>query len=51
MLRKYNVEYVYIGKAEKERYAAESLLQFASDSERYKLIYEKDGVSIYQVVQ
>jgi YYY domain-containing protein len=50
LLKKYNVQYVYIGKAEKERYEAESLLKFASDSGRYKLIYERDGVTIYQVI-
>jgi YYY domain-containing protein len=50
LLRKYNVEYVYIGKAEKERYTAESLLKFAGDTERYKLIYEEDGVTIFQVM-
>jgi YYY domain-containing protein len=50
LLREYNVQYVYIGKAEKERYEAGSLLKFDSDSGRYKLIYERDGVTIYQVI-
>jgi len=50
LLRKYNVEYVYVGKLEKEKYPAESLQKFSSDSERYKPIYEKDGVTIYQVL-
>lgn len=50
LLRKYNVEYIYVGKLEKERYPAESLQKFASDSERYKTIYEKDGVTIFQVM-
>jgi YYY domain-containing protein len=50
LLRKYNVEYVYIGKIEKERYEAESLHQFASHPEKYKLIYENQGAVIYQVM-
>ncbi len=50
VLRKYKVEYIYIGGIEKQRYPAESLQKFATDSERYKPIYEKDGVTIYQVV-
>ena len=50
LLRKYDVEYIYVGKVEKEKYPAESLQKFASDSERYKPIYEKDGVVIYQVL-
>ena len=50
LLRKYNVEYVYIGKMEKETYPAESLQKFASDSERYQTVYEKYGVAIYQVI-
>jgi uncharacterized membrane protein len=50
LLRKYNVEYIYVGKLEKERYLAESLLKFASYPERYKLIYENQGVVIYEVM-
>jgi len=50
LLRKYNIEYIYVGKLEKERYPAESLLKFANDSERYTLVYENQGVVIYQVI-
>ncbi len=50
LLRKYNVEYVYVGKMEKETYPAESLQQFASHPEKYKLIYENQGAVIYQVM-
>ncbi len=50
LLRKYNVEYVYIGRVEKERYPAESLLKFAGDPERYTLVYESQGAKIYQVL-
>jgi len=50
LLRKYNIEYIYVGKLEKERYPAESLLKFASNPERYTLVYENQGVVIYQVI-
>jgi uncharacterized membrane protein len=50
LLRKYNVEYIYVGKLEKERYDAEGLLKFASHPEKYKLIYENQGAAIYQVI-
>jgi uncharacterized membrane protein len=50
LLRKYNVEYIYVGKLEKERYEAESLLKFASHPERYTPVYENQGVVIYQVI-
>jgi YYY domain-containing protein len=50
VLRKYKVEYIYIGGIEKQRYPVESLQKFASDPERYQPIYEKDGVTIYQVM-
>ena len=46
---KYNVEYIYVGKLEKERYLAESLQEFASHPEIYTPVYENQGVVIYQV--
>ena len=46
---KYNVEYIYVGKLEKESYLAESLQKFASHPERYTPVYENQGVVIYQV--
>lgn len=55
-LKKYNVEYIYVGAVEKngtsvqKGYSAESLQKFASDSERYKLVYQNQDVSIYQVI-
>jgi len=51
LLRKYNVEYIYVGKLEKERYEAESLLKFGSNRERYTLVFENQGAKIYQVLQ
>ena len=56
LLKKYNVEYIYVGTIEKngtsgqKGYPAESLQKFASDSERYKLVYQNQDVSIYQVI-
>jgi YYY domain-containing protein len=51
LLRKYNVEYVYVGKLEKEKYPAESLQKFTSNPGRYKLVYENQGAKIYLVLQ
>jgi YYY domain-containing protein len=57
LLKKYNVEYIYVGTLEKngtsaqKGYPAESLQKFATDSERYKLVYQNQDVSIYQVIQ
>lgn len=50
LLAEYNVEYIYVGTLERERYGMEGLLKFASYPERYKLIYENMGVEIYQVL-
>jgi uncharacterized membrane protein len=41
---------VYVGKAEVEKYPAESLQKFAGDPERYEPIYQKDGVTIFLVM-
>lgn len=55
LLRKYNVEYIYVGTLEKNGtsgqvgYPAESLQKFASHPERYTPVYENQGVVIYQV--
>lgn len=50
MLEKYNVEYIYVGELEREHYGTESLAKFASQPERYKLVYENAEVSIYAVL-
>jgi YYY domain-containing protein len=49
LLRKYNVEYIFIGKVEKERYSLDSLTEFANHIERYALVYQNQDVEIYQV--
>ncbi|HUU62664.1 MAG TPA: DUF2298 domain-containing protein, partial [Dehalococcoidia bacterium] len=51
LLRKYNVEYVYIGNLEKELYEMEGLQKFAGHLENYDPIYEGEGVSIYRVLE
>ncbi|HUV52593.1 MAG TPA: DUF2298 domain-containing protein [Dehalococcoidia bacterium] len=51
MLEKYNVEYIYVGELEREHYGTESLMKFANQPERYKLVYENAEVSIYQVMR
>ena len=56
LLRKYDVEYIYVGSIERKGtsgqkgYPAESLKKFASHPERYTLVYENQGVSIYKVI-
>ena len=51
MLEKYNVEYIYVGELEREHYGTESLMKFANQPERYKLVYENAEVSMYQVMR
>jgi YYY domain-containing protein len=50
LLAEYDVEYIYVGTLERERYGMEGLLKFASHPERYRLIYENMGVEIYKVL-
>ncbi len=50
LLKKYNVEYIYVGTLEKERYEGEGLLKFASQPETYELVYENRDVEIYHVL-
>jgi YYY domain-containing protein len=50
LIEKYNVEYIYIGSIEREKYESEGLQKFASHPEIYAPVYEKEGVTIYQVL-
>ncbi len=50
LLGKYDVEYIYIGYLEKQRYEEEGLRKFAEYPEEYELVYENQGVKIYQVM-
>jgi len=49
LLRKYDVEYIYIGNLERDTYEKEGMEKFASQPEDYTLIYEGEGVTIYEV--
>jgi YYY domain-containing protein len=49
LLRKYNVEYIYIGTLEQNKYTAEGLQKFDTFKDDYQLIYQNEGVTIYQL--
>jgi len=49
LLNKYDVEYVYVGGVELENYEAEGLQKFTSRPGVYEVVYEADGVTIYEV--
>ena len=49
LLKKYDVKYVYIGAGEREAYESEGLQKFAGHPEDYGLIYDYEGVTIYEV--
>ncbi len=49
LLEKYDVEYIYIGRVEQEKYESDGLQKFAVQPEDYELIYEDEGVTIYRV--
>jgi YYY domain-containing protein len=50
LIEKYNIEYIYVGYIEKQKYGPAGLAKFASHPERYALVYENQGVSIYKVI-
>lgn len=49
ILRKYGVEYIYVGKLEKEQYPEDSLQGFAVAAQIYTLVYQNEEAEIYQV--
>jgi YYY domain-containing protein len=49
LLRKYNVEYIYIGTLERESYEAGGLQKFYQMPEYYYPVYDREGVTIFQV--
>jgi len=49
LLRKYDVEYIYIGTLERETSESEGLQKFATHPEDYYLMYEHEGVTIFKV--
>jgi uncharacterized membrane protein len=50
MLRRYQVEYVYVGPLERLYYPASGLQKFDADRQRFRLVYENSEVRIYQVI-
>ena len=49
LLKKYRVEYIYVGSPERAKYTAEGLNKFDTFTDDYQLIYQKDGVNIYRL--
>jgi len=47
LLEKYDVEYIYIGELEREKYSKAGLQKFEVHTGSYELVYENSGVSIY----
>ena len=50
LLEKYDVEYIYVGARERERYEAQGLDKFAQSPQSYELVFEDDGARVYHVV-
>lgn len=50
LLEKYNVDFIFIGELEKEKYSNDGLQKFSGYPEYYMLIYENECVSIYEVI-
>jgi YYY domain-containing protein len=49
LLNKYDVEYIYMGTLEKNKYSSEGLQKFDTYTNSYDLIYQNKGVAIYQL--
>lgn len=49
MLRKYDVQYIYMGTLEQKTYKGAGLQKFASHTEDYDLTYNYEGVAIFKV--
>jgi len=49
LLRKYDVEYIYVGTLEHETYESEGLQKFGAQPEDYEPVYEAEGVTIFEV--
>jgi YYY domain-containing protein len=49
LLNKYNVQYIYVGSVERNKYTSEGLQKFNSYTDNYNLIYQNEGVSIYKL--
>jgi len=52
ILDKYNVEYIYVGGVEAERYGGHDARKvFMNNEDRFRLVYFNPNVHIYQVVR
>jgi uncharacterized membrane protein len=52
ILDKYNVEYIYVGGVEEERYGGHDARKlFMKNQDRFRLVYFNPNVFIYQVVR
>jgi len=49
LLRKYDVQYIYIGTLEQKAYESVGLEKFATHPEDYNLVYEGEEVTIFKV--
>ena len=49
LLKKYGVEYIYIGSVEREKYESEGLQKFAAHPEAYESVFEYEGTTIFKV--
>jgi len=49
LLRKFDVEYIYVGTVERNAYDSEGLNKFSAQSQVYEVEYEKEGVVIYRI--
>ncbi|HEU0169509.1 MAG TPA: hypothetical protein VFS62_17180, partial [Chloroflexota bacterium] len=48
-LRKYDVRYIYVGGFERESYPQAGIDKFSQPDPALSLVYNQDGVQIYQV--
>jgi YYY domain-containing protein len=49
LLRQYGVRYIYLGELERLYYGGEGLVKFDQPSDLWSLVYDNDGVRIYEV--
>jgi YYY domain-containing protein len=49
LIKKYNIQYIYVGSVERNKYTGEGLQKFNSNTDNYELIYQNGSVVIYRV--
>ncbi len=50
LLGKYGVKYIFVGEVERQKYSREGLAKFGLRPDLFKLIYDKGGVQVYEVI-